>query len=239
MGQLDGKVAIVTGAARGQGEAEARLFVKEGARVVLADVLDELGTAVAQSLGAAAVYAHLDVSSEDDWRAVLDTAVTAFGGVDILVNNAAIYWRRLLEEETVEDLDRLLAVNLRGPFLGIKTVAGAMRARGRGAIVNVASTAGIVSYPGHGAYSMSKWGVRGLTRTAAIELAPAGIRVNCVAPGGVDTVMAPPPDLNAPGSRRRADPDEIAQVVAFLVSDAASFVSGTDLIADGGQLLVR
>jgi 3alpha(or 20beta)-hydroxysteroid dehydrogenase len=243
MGQLDGKVAIVTGAARGQGEAEARLFVKEGARVVLGDVLDDLGTAVAQSLGDAAVYAHLDVSSEGDWRAVLDTTVAAFGGVDILVNNAAIYWRRLLEEETIEDLDRLLAVNLRGPFLGIKTVAGAMRARGRGAIVNVASTAGIVSYPGHGAYSMSKWGLRGLTRTAAIELAPAGIRVNCLAPGGVDTAMAPPPDPNAPadvsGTRRRADPDEIAQVVAFLVSDAASFVSGTDLVADGGQLLAR
>jgi 3alpha(or 20beta)-hydroxysteroid dehydrogenase len=242
MGLLEGRVAIITGGSRGQGEAEARMFVKEGAKVIVADVIDDLGQEVADSLGDSAVYVRLDVSSEDAWKEAVATAVEVFGGVDILINNAAIYWRHRIEEETVADLDRLLSVNLRGAFLGIRAVAPVMRASGRGgSIVNIASTAGIVSYPGHAAYSMSKWGLRGLTRTAAIELAPDRIRVNCVAPGGVDTLMASQASADlAPdetGLRRRADPDEIAQVVVFLASDAASNVTGTDLIADGGGLL--
>lgn len=242
MGAFDGRVALITGGARGQGEAEARLFVEEGARVVLGDVLDDLGREVATTLGDAAIYVHLDVSDETSWSDAVSSAVDAFGGIDVLVNNAAIHWARPIEEEILADLDRLLSVNLRGPFLGIRAVAPVMRGAGRGgAIVNISSTAGVVSYPGHAAYTMSKWGLRGLTRTAAIELAEDRIRVNCVCPGGVDTDMAAKADPLAPtdttGLRRRADPEEIARVVAFLSSDAASFVSGTDVIADGGLLL--
>jgi 3alpha(or 20beta)-hydroxysteroid dehydrogenase len=242
MGILEGRIGLVTGAARGQGEASARLFVKEGAKVVVADVLDGPGEAVAASLGDAAIYVHLDVSDEGQWAQAVAAAVDAFGGLDALVNNAAIHWSKPIEEETVADLDRLLSVNLRGAFLGIRSVVGQMRRSGRGgSIVNIASTAGIVSYPGLAAYSMSKWGIRGLTRTAAIEFAKDRIRVNCVCPGSIDTAMSTnrdaPPDPS--GLRRLAAVDEIAQVVAFLASDAASNVTGTDLIADGGGLLSR
>jgi 3alpha(or 20beta)-hydroxysteroid dehydrogenase len=241
MGRLDGKVAIITGAARGQGEAEARLFVREGARVVLADVLDEAGQAVAAELGDAATYAHLDVREETEWTHVVADATQRFGGVDVLVNNAAVHWIRPLDEETVADLDRLLAINLRGPFLGIRAVTPSMRSRGGGAVVNISSTAGIRSYPGHTAYSMAKWGLRGLTRSAAIELAPGGIRVTCIAPGGVDTEMTRVLDVGRRPERqalgRMAAADEIAAVALFLASDEASFITGTDVIADGGGLL--
>lgn len=242
MGTLEGRVALITGAARGQGEASARLFAREGAKVVVADVLDDPGDAVVASLGDAAIYVHLDVSNEGEWARAVASAVDAFGSLDVLVNNAAIHWSKPIEEESVADLDRLLSVNLRGAFLGIRSVVGEMRRSGRGgSIVNIASTAGIVSYAGMAAYSMSKWGIRGLTRTAAIEFAKDRIRVNCVCPGAMDTSMSTsrddPPDPS--GLRRVAAVDEIAQVVAFLASDAASNVTGTDLIADGGGLLSR
>jgi 3alpha(or 20beta)-hydroxysteroid dehydrogenase len=240
MGILEGRIALITGAARGQGEASARLFAREGAKVVVADVLDGPGEAVAASLGDAAIYVHLDVSDEGEWARAVADAVDAFGGLDALVNNAAIHWSKPIEEETVADLDRLLSVNLRGAFLGIRSAVGEMRRSERGgAIVNIASTAAIVSYSGLAAYSMSKWAIRGLTRTAAIEFAKDRIRVNCVCPGAIDTAMSTsrddPPDPS--GLRRVAAVDEIAQVVAFLASDAASNVTGTDLIADGGRLL--
>jgi 3alpha(or 20beta)-hydroxysteroid dehydrogenase len=245
MGQLDGKVALITGAARGQGEAEARLFCLEGANVVVSDVLDEQGEAVASALGDRAMYVHLDVSDPAQWAAAVEKTLDRFGAVNVLINNAAIFWVKPLIEETVEGLDRIWAVNLRGPFLGIQAVYPHMSTAGGGAIVNIASTAGVTGYPRMVAYTTAKWGLRGLTRVAAAELAADGIRVNCIAPGGVDTEMPRLAGLNSdaagssPGNLmgRLADPEEIARVALFLVSDAASFITGTDVVADGGGLL--
>jgi 3alpha(or 20beta)-hydroxysteroid dehydrogenase len=245
MGQLDGKVAIITGGARGQGEAEARLFHAEGASVVIADVLDEPGQEVAASLGERAVYVHLDVSDQEQWAAAVAVAVERFGGVDTLVNNAAVFWTRPLMEETVESLDKLWSINLRGPFLGIQAVHAQMQARGGGSVVNIASTASLTGYPTMVAYSTAKWGLRGLTRVAAAELAVDKIRVNCIAPGGVATAMSKMAGMDTddenykPGNlmARIADPSEIASIAVFLSSEASSFVTGSDVVADGGGLL--
>ena len=234
---LDGKVAVITGAARGQGAAEARRFVEEGARVVLTDVLVDDLVATATGLGDRARWVEHDVTDEAGWAAVVDLAVDSFGGVDVLVNNAGVHHVRPIEEETVEGFERVLAVNLIGTFLGIRTVTPAMRARGGGSIVNVSSLAGLQGLPGHGAYGASKWGVRGLTKTAAVELGPSGIRVNAVHPGPIDTPMLP-----AGSSGRMADlplgrvgtAEEVAEVVAFLASDAASYVTGAEVSVDGG-----
>ncbi len=238
--RLDGKVAIITGAARGQGEAHARLFVAEGARVLLADVLDTDGAAVAEELGEAAAYRRLDVSSHADWAAAVDEATQRFGGVDVLVNNAAIHHIRTLEEETEAEFERILQVNLVGAFLGIKAVLPAMRARGGGAIVNVSSTAGIKGYFGHGAYGASKWGLRGLSKVAAIELGPDHIRVNSVHPGPIRTGMMPQDEASLERFRahplgRHGEPEEVSELVLFLASDAASFITGTEHIIDGGS----
>ncbi|MFC9790110.1 SDR family NAD(P)-dependent oxidoreductase [Rhodococcus sp. NPDC127528] len=237
--RFEGKVAIVTGGARGQGEQVVRALAREGCSVVIGDVLDDQGKAVADDLGASVVYTRLDVTSPTDWAQAVAVATSTFGGLDVLVNNAAIYRRQLLEDETVADLDKVLDVNLHGPFLGIQAVIPAMRARSGGAIVNVSSLAGTTSYPAHGSYSMSKWALRGLTRTAAIELAPSNIRVNAVLPGNIRTDMSPTTgSADAPtGLKRQADPQETANAVVFLASDDASFVNGTDVIADGGALL--
>jgi 3alpha(or 20beta)-hydroxysteroid dehydrogenase len=245
MGQLDGKVAIITGGARGQGEAEARLFHAEGASVVIADVLDEPGQEVAASLGERAVYVHLDVSDQEQWAAAVAVAVERFGGVDTLVNNAAVFWTRPLMEETVESLDKLWSINLRGPFLGIQAVHAQMQARGGGSVVNIASTASLTGYPTMVAYSTAKWGLRGLTRVAAAELAVDKIRVNCIAPGGVATAMSKMAGMDTddenykPGNlmARIADPSEIASIAVFLSSEASSFMTGSDVVADGGGLL--
>lgn len=237
--RFEGKVAIVTGGARGQGEQIVRLLADEGCSVMIADLLDGPGQRLADELGGRVVYAQVDVTSEADWDDAVATVETTFGGLDILVNNAAIYRRQLLEEETVADLARVMDVNLYGPFLGIKAVTSAMRERGGGSIVNVSSLAGTTSYPAHGSYSMSKWALRGLTRTAAIELAPAGIRVNAVLPGNIRTDMSPTTTSgeHPTGLKRQADPSETANAVVFLASGDSSFVNGTDLVADGGSLL--
>jgi len=239
MNRFTGKVAIVTGGARGQGEQIVRTMAREGCSVIVGDVLDGPGRAVAASLGDSVVYTHLDVTSENDWTNAVTLAQSTFGGLDVLVNNAAIYRRQLLEDESLADLDKVLRVNLHGPFLGIKAAAPAMRARGGGSIVNVSSLAGATSYPAHGSYSMSKWALRGLTRTAAIELAPSSIRVNAVLPGNIRTDMSPTTAAREvpTGLKRQADPQETTNVVAFLASDDSSFVNGTDVVADGGSLL--
>ena len=241
--RLTGKVAIITGAAKGQGEAEARLFAGEGASVVLTDVLEQRGRAVADELGAAAVFIRHDVSSRDDWDAAVTTALDAFGRVDVLINNAAIHWLRSIEDETLEDFQRLIAINLAGTFLGIKAVIAPMRAAGGGSIVNISSAAGMVGYAWHGAYASAKWGVRGLTKVAAIELGPHGIRVNSVHPGPINTDMLPA-DRAGLGDRRFAhiplrrcgEPSEVAELALFLASDASSYISGGEFTVDGGSL---
>ena len=188
-GDLTGKVAIITGAARGQGAAEARLFAELGAKVVMTDVLADEGNAVAASIGDSAIFVRHDVSNADDWNTVVEVATQEFGGVDVLVNNAAICAVVPLQEQDVAGFERMLQINLIGPFLGIKAVTGPMKAAGSGSIVNVASQAAVQGLAGYSAYGSSKWGLRGLTKVAAIELGPLGIRVNTVYPGMIDTPM--------------------------------------------------
>ena len=232
-GRLEGKVAVITGAARGQGEAEARLFAAEGAKVVATDVL-----ALPDDLDALAV--EHDVTQPDAWAAVVDAAVETFGGIDILVNNAGIHWIRLLVDEDPAELERLLRVNLVGPYLGMQAVVPAMAERGGGSIVNISSVAGMQGAWGHTAYGASKWGLRGLTKTAAIELGQQGIRVNSVHPGPIDTPMLPvaPDDRIFDGQAisRAGKAEEVAAAVLYLASDRARYVTGAPLVLDAGLL---
>ena len=238
--RLDGKVAIITGGSRGQGEAHARLFVAEGAQVLIADVLDEPGEKLANDLGDAAIYRHLDVSKEADWAAAVQATLDAFGTLNVLVNNAAIHHIVPIEQETREFFDRILAINLIGPFLGMQAVLPAMRAAGGGAIVNISSTAGIKGYYGHGAYGATKWGLRGLSKTAAVEFGPDGIRVNSIHPGPIRTDMMPQGEDSLARYKmlplgRHGEPEEVAELVCFLASDASSFITGMEHIIDGGS----
>ena len=183
MGRLDGKVALISGAARGQGEAEARLFAAEGAKVVLADILDEEGTTVAKDIGDAAAYLHLDVTSEADWQAVVDKAIDRFGGIDVLVNNAGIFAINPLATTSLDEYRRIIEINQVGVFLGMKAVASHMAARASGSIINISSVAGLQGSMGTISYTASKFAVRGMTKVVAKELAPFGVRVNSVHPG--------------------------------------------------------
>ncbi len=236
--RLKNKVAVITGAARGQGEAEARLFVAEGANVVLTDVLTAEVEAVAADLGDAAVAVTHDVSDVAAWAQVVTTAGDRFGGIDVLVNNAGIHWIRALVDEDPVALERLLRVNLVGPYVGMQAVVPAMEARGGGSIVNISSFAGLSGAWGHSAYGASKWGLRGITKTAAIELGPLGIRVNSVHPGPIDTAMLPVPAdapmFTAYPLGRAGTAEEVAEAVLFLASDASSYLTGAELAVDGG-----
>ncbi|GHJ92425.1 oxidoreductase [Streptomyces sp. NE5-10] len=234
---LTGKVALITGAARGMGEAEARLFAALGARVVLTDVREAEGGATAASLGAAARFVRHDVTDEASWNAAVAAAVDGFGRLDVLVNNAAVYSTSPIEDEDPARLDALLRVNLVGPFLGIRAAAPALRASGGGSIVNISSQAGLQGIWGHGAYGAAKWGLRGLTKTAALELGPDGIRVNSVHPGAIATAMtAHLGTASHPAAPlgRVGEPEEVARLVAFLASDDSSYLSGAELAVDGG-----
>lgn len=245
MGRLEGKVAIISGAARGQGAAEAELFVREGARVVIGDILDDEGQRLAERLGEAARFIHLDVTDEGSWREALALTLDDFGPPDVLVNNAGVvHFARIVDTE-LEDLRRVLDINLVGTFLGMKVVAPAMAGAGGGSIVNISSSSGIVGFPMVGAYVSSKWAVRGLTKTAALELGAANIRVNSVHPGGVDTPMTRDPETTPLEAfepfvrrlplRRLGTVDDIAPLVLFLASDESSYCTGAEFVVDGGQ----
>jgi 3alpha(or 20beta)-hydroxysteroid dehydrogenase len=239
-GRLAGKVALITGAARGQGEAEARRFVAEGAQVLLTDVLDAEGEAVAAELGDAAAYRHLDVTSEEDWEGAVALAEERFGPLSILVNNAGVLDFSPIQRQDLERFRRVIDINLVGTMLGIKVAAGSMQRAGGGSIINISSNAGIVGLPQASAYVASKWAVRGLSKSAAIDLGPLGIRVNSVHPGGIDTPMvsfgSTEESLWAKKlpAGRMGRPEEVANVVTFLASDEASYVTGAEWSVDGG-----
>lgn len=244
MGKLEGKVAIITGGARGMGAATSRLFVAEGARVAIADVLEDAGQALAAELGDAAKFWKLDVTSEEDWARVVAEVEATLGPVDALVNNAGILMFKSLLETTKADYERVLGVNLVGEFLGIKAVAPGMIARGKGSIVNISSVDGMKGANSLVAYASSKWGVRGLTKVAAMELGHKGVRVNSVHPGGVDTVMsnhnaAPRSEIDKSYDQvplqRIGGPEEVAAASAFLASDDASYIHGAEIVVDGGM----
>jgi 3alpha(or 20beta)-hydroxysteroid dehydrogenase len=250
--RLAGKVAVVTGAARGSGAAIARRIAAEGGRVVVADVLDERGRAVVDEIGDAACYVHCDVTREADWSAAI-AAAESLGGLHVLVNNAAVLHLAGIEETSVADYRRIFEVNELGTFLGIRAAIAPMRAAGGGSIVNISSIDGVFVTPGTSAYSASKFAVRGLTKTAALELGRFGIRVNAVCPaaGNMEMVLeALPPGFDFSARRgeqgsagashssplgRRGQMEDVADAVVFLASDESAFVSGADLMVDGAM----
>ena len=247
MGRLEGKVVLITGAARGQGEAEARLFVEEGAQVVLGDVLDTEGEGVAKSLGEDSIYLHHDVGDPQSWARFVDAARRSFGRIDGLVNNAGIIVFAPLLETTLEQYMDVVRVNQVGCFLGMKAVVPAMRDAGGGSIVNVSSVVGLKGHANVAAYSSSKFAIRGLTRTAALELGPLGIRVNSIHPGGVDTAMGWAGEGSDEGLDlaelyrsmplgRIGEPVEMARLALFLISSDSSYCTGSEFLADGGML---
>ncbi|MFE1554652.1 SDR family NAD(P)-dependent oxidoreductase [Streptomyces sp. NPDC058734] len=239
MVSLEGKVVVITGAARGQGAAEARLCAEAGARVVVTDLREEEGRAVAAALGDQGLYVRHDVADADSWAGVVREAAAAFGTVSALVNNAALWRTAHVEEQSPEGFEELLRVNLLGPFLGIRALAPVLRAGGGGSVVNVSSTAGLVGIPGHAAYGSAKSGLRGLTRSAALDLAPDGIRVNSVHPGAIDTPMVAGAVAGRDWSHlplgRMGRPEEVGELVLFLCSDASSYITGAEFAVDGGM----
>jgi cyclopentanol dehydrogenase len=250
MGKLDGKVALISGGARGQGAAEAETFAREGAKVVFGDVRDDEGRKVEVTIkanGREAVYVHLDVTSEADWQHAVQTAVGRFGKLDVLINNAAIVIPRVpIDERTVEEWDRVMAVNARGVFLGTKHAIPAMRRSGGGSIVNISSVAGIgQSLHQEPAYAASKGAVRIFTKVTASQHAKDGIRCNSVHPGPVDTEMfhaaftdreAMQRRLERVPLRRMGTVAEIVSAVLYLASDESSYMTGSEVVIDGGAL---
>ena len=243
--RLEGKVAIISGGARGMGAAEARIFAREGARVVIADLLEEEGLEVVAEIGEAggeALFVRLDVTDESSWQSVVEAAVERFGKVDILVNNAAILRTQGLLETTEEIWDEVMDVNTKGTFLGTKTVIPEMRKAGGGSIINISSGAGITGSRRNTAYHASKGAVRIFTKSTAIQYAGENIRVNSVHPGPVDTDMLAS-SLTVEGGRRPEDvplgrygmPEEVAYGVLYLASDESSFVTGSEVVIDGGR----
>ena len=237
-GRLAGKVALISGGARGMGASHAREMVAHGARVVCGDILDAEGETVAEELGEDARYVHLDVTRAEDWEAAVAAAVAEFGGIDVLVNNAGI-----LNIGTVEDFDmaewhRILDINLTGVFLGIRAAVPAMKQAGRGSIINISSIEGMAGTIASHGYTATKFAVRGLTKSTALELGQFGIRVNSVHPGLVKTPMADwvPEDIFQSALGRIAQPKEVSNLVVYLASDESSYSTGSEFVVDGGTL---
>jgi 3alpha(or 20beta)-hydroxysteroid dehydrogenase len=243
MDRLKDKVILISGGARGQGAAEARLFVAEGARVVIGDVLEPEGRRLASELGPAVSFVRQDVTHERDWGTAVSEA-EKFGGLHGLVNNAGIYQPRRLLETHTELFDRHMRVNQLGCFLGMKSVVPLMEQSGGGSIVNISSVAGLRGSPGAIAYSATKWALRGMTKAAAIDLAPRKIRVNSVHPGPIDTEMikVSPPEqiqqrLQLVPMKRMGTAEEVASLVLFLLSDESGYITGAEVAIDGGAVL--
>jgi 3alpha(or 20beta)-hydroxysteroid dehydrogenase len=244
MSRFAGKVVVVSGAARGQGAAEAAAFADEGAHVVLGDVLDSEGKQVAREIGDAARYVHLDVTDESSWKSLADRAEAEFGRIDVLVNNAGVVRFAHVDDLDVAEFREVLEINVTGTLLGIQAVAPAMRRAGGGSIVNISSIAGLKGSPDAAAYVTSKWAVRGLTKAAAIDLADAGIRVNSVHPGVIRTPMVMRPGTTVEEILERHLPRlliprlgttaDVVPLVLFLASGEAAYVTGAEFVVDGG-----
>lgn len=240
MSRLKNKVAIITGAAQGMGAAHARLFIAEGAKVVLTDLNEEKGQALANELGSKALFVKQNVTSEDDWKKVIEAAEKNFGPVNILVNNAGITMAKPLADTSLEDYRRIVDINQVSVFLGIKAVVSSMKKAKNGSIINISSINGLVG--GAIGYTDTKFAVRGMTKAAALELSPLGIRVNSVHPGVIETPMIMQGDTKAAVEefakqiplRRIAKPEEISNLVLFLASDDSSYSTGAEFVADGG-----
>ena len=244
MGRLEGKTALITGGARGQGAAEARLFAEEGANVLLTDVLDEDGERTADIIGGA--FLHHDVTSEDEWASAVAHAVGLHGGIDILINNAGIYVETSLVGGDLEEYRRVIEVNQIGVYLGMREVAPVMIERGGGSIINISSVGGMRGGGGSFAYTASKWAVRGMTRSAAVRLGRHGIRVNSIHPGLIDTPMLGDTRMADPDTLeqmlgqiplgRIAQPGEVAKLALFLASDDSAYSTGSEFLVDGGLM---
>ena len=246
--RLEGRVALISGGARGRGAAEARLFAKEGAKVVIGDILDAEGQQVEAEIaesGGECVYIHLDVTSETDWQNAIGKAVSQFGKLDVLVNNAGIFPPAPIEDTTEELWDRIMDINGKGVFLGTKYAIPEMRKAGGGSIINISSTAGLRGSPTAAAYGASKGAVRLFTKSTAIQYAKDNIRANSVHPGVIETDMTLPTILTDEEARREriartpigriGQPDDVAYGVLFLASDESSFMTGSELVIDGGR----
>jgi len=239
MNRLDGKTALITGGARGMGATEARLFVQAGATVIITDVDEAEGAQAAQEIGESCHFMSQNVALEADWARVVDACVTRFGRLDVLVNNAGIFRVMGTEQTSLAAWEELVAINQTGTFLGIRAVVPVMKRQGSGSIINLSSIAGLAGTPRAPAYAATKWAVRGLTKSAAIEYAKDGIRVNSVHPGLIDTRMmdelsetSDELDARVPLGRQ-GRPEEIAKLVLFLASDDSSYCSGHEFVADG------
>ncbi len=237
MHKLDNRLALVTGGSRGIGAAIARLFVDEGAKVMIADVLTAEGEALAAEIGDAARFVHLDVTDEAQWREAIAAAEREFGQpVDVLINNAGIVDFGTIDEQDVKGFQHVLDVNLLGPWLGMHTTVPSLRRAGGGVVVNVSSTAGLMGYSNLGAYVSSKWGLRGLTKSAALELAPDQVRVCSIHPGPIHTPMTAQFDDSLAAAQpmpRFGEPEEVAAMALFVVADA-TYSTGCEFVIDGG-----
>jgi 3alpha(or 20beta)-hydroxysteroid dehydrogenase len=243
MNRLQNKIAIITGAASGQGAAEAKLFASEGAKVVLTDINAHEGTRLATEIGRLARFVEHDVADQSAWKRVIEVTLESFGKPSVLINNAGVYRPKSFQETDGELLDLHYRVNVRGVFLGMQAVYPQMLDAGGGSIVNIASGAGARGYPGLFAYAGSKWMVRGLSKCAAVDLAKSGIRVNAILPGLIDTPML---GENSPEYLRQlaqmvpmgrfGTAEEVAEAALFLASDAAAYISGTDLTVCGALM---
>jgi 3alpha(or 20beta)-hydroxysteroid dehydrogenase len=244
--RLAGKVALVTGAARGMGAAEARRFSAEGARVAVADIDDEHGEEVADELRDRGTFEHLDVTDADAWCAVVERVVARWGRLDVLVNNAGVGTGGAIDEVALADHRRVIDVNVNGVYFGMRAAAAAMRAQRSGSIVNISSIDGLSGVLGMTTYTASKFAITGMTRSAAIELGPHGIRVNSIHPGIINTTLV---QQGAPSTRARleevvsmqpiarmGEPEEVAALALFLASDEASYITGAQMVIDGGHL---
>jgi 3alpha(or 20beta)-hydroxysteroid dehydrogenase len=236
MGRVDGKVAIITGGARGLGASHARLLAHEGAKVVIGDIRDELGEELAREIGDSARYVHLDVTDPEQWESAVATAVDEFGLLNVLVNNAGIVNGAPIQKFSLEKWRQIIDVNLTGQFLGIRSVVEPMIEAGGGSIMNVSSVEGLRGSRWSHGYVASKWAVRGLAKSVALELAPYKIRVNSIHPGLIRTPLTEkiPDDLITIPMGRPAQPEEVSTFVLFLASDESSYATGTEFVMDGG-----